>query len=104
MCFRTNLGNRVSGYDCVVKDNDIIFISGKSSKNRESVSGGVQSTRDNLARTCYVRKQTCYEQKYYDKRVMLGTLTSTIQAILPAHLQFPYLQQQQIATLKRSVS
>ena len=35
---------------------------------------------------------------------LLGALTCTIQAILPARLQFPYLQQQQIATLKRSVS
>ena len=35
---------------------------------------------------------------------LLGTLTPTIQAILPARLQFWYLQQQQIATLKRSVS
>ena len=69
MCFRTNLGNRVSGYDC-----DIIFVSGKSSKNKESVSVGVQSTRDNLARTCYVRKQTCYEQKCYDKRVITNVL------------------------------
>ena len=35
---------------------------------------------------------------------LLGTLTSTIQAILPARLQFLYLQQQQIAALKRSIS
>ena len=35
---------------------------------------------------------------------LLGTLTYTIQAILPTRFQFWYLQQQQIATLKRSVS
>ena len=35
---------------------------------------------------------------------LLGTLTSTIQAILPARLQFLYLQQQQIARPKRSAS
>ena len=35
---------------------------------------------------------------------LLGALTSTIQAILPARLQFRYLQHQQIETLKRSVS
>ena len=35
---------------------------------------------------------------------LLGTLTSTIQAILPECLQFRCLQQQQIATLKTSVS
>ena len=34
---------------------------------------------------------------------LLGTLTYTIQAILPTRFQFWYLQQQQIATLKRSV-
>ena len=35
---------------------------------------------------------------------LLGTLTFTVQAIFPVRLQFQYLQQQQIATLKRSVS
>ena len=35
---------------------------------------------------------------------LLETLTSAIQAILPARLQFWYLQQQQIAILRRSVS
>ena len=35
---------------------------------------------------------------------LLGTLTSAIQAILPARLQFRYLQQQQIAALKRGAS
>ena len=25
VCFRTNSGNRVSGYDCELKDNDIVF-------------------------------------------------------------------------------
>ena len=35
---------------------------------------------------------------------LLAALTSTIQAILPARLQFRYLQHQQIETLKRSVS
>ena len=51
MCFRTNLGHRVSGYDCELKDNEIVFTSGKGSENKDSVSGGVQSTRDNLVRT-----------------------------------------------------
>ena len=35
---------------------------------------------------------------------LLGTLASTIQAILPARLQFRYLQQQQISTLRKCVS
>ena len=35
---------------------------------------------------------------------LLGTLTFTIQAIVPARLQFLYLRQQQIARLKRSAS
>ena len=51
VCFRTNSGNRVSGYDCERKDNGIVFTSGKGSENKESVSGGVQNTKDNLVRT-----------------------------------------------------
>ena len=51
VCFRTNSRNRVSGCDCKLKDNDIVFTSGKGSENKESVSGGVQSTRDNFVRT-----------------------------------------------------
>ena len=46
----------------------------------------MQNTRDNLVRTNTVVR------------------TSAIQAILPARLQFWYLQQQQIAILRRSVS
>ena len=88
MCFRTNSGNRVSGYDCELKDNDIVFISEKCSEDKESVSEDVQSTRDNLVRT----------------NTFVRNINSTIQAILPACLQFRYPQQQQIATLKRSVS
>ena len=88
MCIRTNSRDRVSGYDCELKDNNLVFTSGKVSENKESVCGGVQSTRDNLVRT----------------NTFLETLTSTVQAILQARLQFRYLQQQQIATLKRSVS
>ena len=88
MCIRTNSRDRVSGYDCELKDNNLVFTSGKVSENKESVCGGVQGTRDNLVRT----------------NTFLETLTSTVQAILQARLQFRYLQQQQIATLKRSVS
>ena len=39
-----------------------------------------------------------------DLTKMLGTLSSTIQAVLPAHLQIRYLQQQQIAALWRTES
>ena len=67
VCFRTNSGNRVSGYDGELKDNDVVFTSGKVSENKESVSGGVQCTRDNI--------------------------NFVIQAILPARFQFRYLQQ-----------
>ena len=88
VCFRTNSENRVSGYDCELKDNDIVFTSRKVSGNNESVSGGVQSTRDNLVRT----------------NTFIKNINFTIQAILLACLQFPYLQQQQIATLKGSAS
>ena len=35
---------------------------------------------------------------------LLGTLFSTIQAVLPAHLQFRLLQQQQILSLKQTQS
>ena len=51
VCFRTNSRNRFSGYDCKPNNNDIIFTSTKGSENKESVSGGVQSTKDNLVRT-----------------------------------------------------
>ena len=65
MCFRTNSGNRVSGYNCELKDNDIVFTSGKGSENKESVSGGVQSTRDNLARTnTFVRNINFHYSSY----------------------------------------
>ena len=33
VCFGTNSGNTVSGYHCELKDNDIVFISGKGSEN-----------------------------------------------------------------------
>ena len=51
VCFRTNSENRVSGYDYELKDNDTVFTSRKGLGNNESVSGGVQSTRENLVRT-----------------------------------------------------
>ena len=86
MCFQTNSGNIVSGYDCELKDKDIVFTSGKRSEKKESVSGGVQSTRDNRVRT-----DTFVRNFHYS-------------TILPARVQFWYFQQQQIATLKRSVS
>ena len=44
VCFRINSGNRFSGYDCELNENDIVFTSGKGSENKESVSGGVQES------------------------------------------------------------
>ena len=34
----------VSGYDCELKNNGIVFTPGKGSENKEPVSGGIQST------------------------------------------------------------
>ena len=64
-CFRTNSVNRVYGYDCELKDNYIVFTSGKDSENKESVSGGVNSTRDNLVRTnTFVKDMNFYHSSY----------------------------------------
>ena len=65
VCFRTNSENRVSGYNCELKDNDIVFNSGKGLENKESVSGGVQSTRDDLVRTStFVRNINSHYSSY----------------------------------------
>ena len=48
-----------------LKDNDIVFTSVKSSEYKESVSGGVRGTRDNLVRAnTFVRNISFYYSSY----------------------------------------
>ena len=75
--FRTNSGNRVSRYDCELKDNDIVFTSRKNSKNKESVSGGVQSTRDNLVRTNKVARNINFHYLRYSPSTSSVSVSST---------------------------
>ena len=78
LCFRTNSESRVSGYDCELKDNDIVFTSGKGSENKESVSGCVQCTRDNLVRTnTFVRNINFYYSSYSPSASSITTNTNT---------------------------
>ena len=44
------------------------------------------------------------EVSFLDLTKLIGTLSSTIQAVLPAHLQFHFLQQQQIVSLEQTQS
>ena len=77
-----------SGYDCEIKDNDIVFPPGTGSENKESVSESVQSS--NLVRTnTFVRNISFYHSSY-------SPSTSSVLV--------QYLQQQQTATRKRSAS
>ena len=77
-----------SGYDCEIKDNDIVFPPGTGSENKESVSESVQSS--NLVRTnTFVRNISFYHSSY-------SPSTSSVSV--------QYLQQQQTATRKRSAS
>ena len=71
LCFRTNSESRVSGYDCELKDNDIVFTSGK-----------VQKIKSQCLDVYSAQEITLLELTR-----LLGTLTSTIQVILPARLQ-----------------
>ena len=78
VCFRINSGNRVSGYDCELKDNDIVITSGKSSGNKESVTGGVQSTKDNLVRTkTFVRSINFHYSSYSPSTSSLSVSSTT---------------------------
>ena len=78
VCFRTNSGNRVSGYNCELKDNDIVITSEKSSGNKESVTGGVQSTKDNLVRTkTFVRNINFHYSSYSPSTYSLSVSSAT---------------------------
>ena len=81
VCFRTNSESRLSGYDCELKDNDIVFTSAKGSENKESVSGGVQCTRDNLVRTnTFVRNINFHYSSYSPSTssVSVSSITTNI--------------------------
>ena len=77
VCFRTNSGNRVSGCDCELKDNEIVFTSGKGSENKESVSGGVQSTRDSLVSTNTFVRNINFHYSSYSPSTSLVSVSST---------------------------
>ena len=89
MYFKINSRATISGSYCKFKNKDFTFTFRKGKKNEESVSANEKNITDHPVR-------------FFTK--LLGTLTSTIQAILSAPLQFQYLQQQQILTLKKSLS
>ena len=76
VCFRTNSGNTVSGYDCELKDNDIAFTSGKGSENKGPVSGGVQSTKDNLVRTNTFVRNINFHYSSYSPSMSLVSISS----------------------------
>ena len=73
VCFRTNSRNRVSRYDCKLKDNDIVFTFLPQEK--------VQKIKSQCLEVYRVQEITLLELT-----CLLGTLTSTIQAILPERI------------------
>ena len=66
VCFRSNSGNRVSEYDCELKDNDIVFTSEKGSEIKSQC----------------LEVYRAQEITLFEITRFLGTLTSILQAIL----------------------
>ena len=77
VCFRTNWGSRVSRYDCELKDNDFVFTSGKDSENKESVSGGLERTRDSLVRTNTSARNINFHNSSYSPSTSSVLVSST---------------------------
>ena len=80
--------NRVLRADCEFPNHDLVITRGKDSEDKGSMPEFLQSIRD--ITTGFAN--------------LIGTLSSTIQAVLPARLQFRFLQQQQILPLKQTQS
>ena len=85
VCVRSCTRNRVIRIDCEFPNYDSAITSGKDRKVKDQ----------NL------RLYKASEVSLLDLTKIIGTLSSTIQVVLPARLQFRFLQQQQILSLKK---
>ena len=88
VCLRSNSGNRVLGM----------------MGNSKTITFSLPQEKVQKIKSQCLEVYRAQEITLFVLTRLLGTLTSTIQAILRAQFQFRYLQQQQIPTLKRSVS
>ena len=85
---RSCTGNRVLRVDCEFPNYDLVITSGQDREDKGSMPEVIQGIKGNTSG--------------FDKTNR--NISSTIQAVLPARLQFCFLQQQQILSLKQSQS
>ena len=85
---RSCTGNRVLRVDCEFPNYDFVITSGQDREDKGSMPEVIQGIKGNTSG--------------FDKTNR--NISSTIQAVLPARLQFCFLQQQQILSLKQSQS
>ena len=88
VCVRSCTRNRVLRVDCEFPNHDLVITRGKDSEDKGSMPEFLQSIRGTTTGFDKPNRNTFFD----------------IQAVLPARLQFRFLQQQQILSLKQTQS
>ena len=86
VCVRSCTRSRVVRVDCELPNYNFVITRGQVGKIKDQC----------------LRLYKASEISFLDLTKLIGTLSSTIQVVLPSRLQFSFLQQQQILSLKQT--